>query len=104
MPKAEKTIGLPLENMLLDKIPQELVNFLRLYREKIEKGFKDLKSDITTIEIGSGSAIVVGDWIYFGDIDSVGSWRVGRESGKWVGQFWDVGTSAYISRGGFTQS
>ena len=101
MPKAEKTIGLPLENMLLDKISPELVNFLRLYREKIEKGFKDLKSDITTIEIGSGSAIVVGDWIYFGEQDTADSWRVGIEGGKWVGQFW-TGTE-YTSRGGFTQ-
>ena len=101
MPKSEKTICLDLEKLLDGKLSPEVIDFLGRWRMKIEKAFKDLKSDITTIEIGDGSAIVVGDWIYFGGIDAVGSWRVGIESGKWVGQFW-TGTE-YTSRGGFTQ-
>ena len=102
MPKSEKTIGLPLENGLQGKVDQAVIDFLGIYRVKLETMMKNLKSDITTIEIGSGSAIVIGDWIYFGGAEGEsGTWRVGTESGKWVGQYWDG--SAYASKGGFTQ-
>lgn len=102
MPKSQKTIGLPLENILQGKVAPEVIDLFRLYREMLENMFKRLISDITTIKIGDGAALVIGDWIYFGgDPEDADTWRVGIENGKWVGQFWDG--SEYVSKGGFTQ-
>ena len=98
----KRTIGLPLENMLIGKVPQELIDFLRQYREKLDSMLKSLVSDLTTIEIGDGSAIIIGDWIYFGDQTTDGTWRVGKDpsSTSWVMQRRESGT--YISKGGAT--
>ena len=86
MPRAKKTIGLPLPKELASNTVEALQHHFELHKTALDDMYKRLLSDITTIQVGGGSGIEVGDWIYFGDKDTDGSWRIGREDNNWVGQ------------------
>lgn len=93
--RSPKTIGLPLPRSLESNSLEAIQHHFDLYKTALDNMYKFLMSDITTIEItdggGSGGE---GPYIYFGDKDTDGSWRIGiaepdlnkerRESGVWV--------------------
>ena len=86
MPRATKTIGLPLSKELRSADLEAVQHHFELFKTALDDMYKRLLSDITTIKIGDGTGIIVGDWIYFGDKDTDDSWRIGREDNNWVGQ------------------
>lgn len=92
MARAPKTIKLPLPKSLKSNKLEDIQNHLRLMGEALDSMYKLLLSDITTVNIGSGSDIIIGDWIYFGDARTDGSWRIGREGNNWVGQRREAGS------------
>ncbi len=92
MARSPKTIGLPLSKELTSNKLEDLQHHFERYKEKLDNMYKLLLSDITTIQVGSGSAIVVGDWIYFGGINAVGSVRIGLVGTDWQCQHFIAGT------------
>ncbi len=98
MPRSKKTIGLPLSKELKTDKLKDIQHHFELYREALDRMYQYLLSDITTIQIGDGSVIVIGlgDWIYFGGVDQVGSARIGLVGTEWVCQHFISGT--YKSR------
>ena len=102
MAKSPKTIGLPLAKELRSNKLEDIQHQFELFKTKLDNMYKFLLSDITTIQIGGGSALIVGDFIYFNGKDVAGSWRIGKDpSGtSWLMQFFEGG--AYVSKGGAT--
>ena len=95
MPRASKTIGLPLPKSLSSNKLDDIQNHLRLINEALDNMYKRLLSDITTIDIGGGSGEDSG-WIYFGGKNAVGSARIGLVGTDWVCQHFIGGV--YTSR------
>ena len=96
MAKSPKTIGLPLSKALNSNKFEDLQHHFELINRALDNMYKLLLSDITTVTVGSGSAIIVGDWIYFGGINAVGSARIGLVGTDWVVQHFIAGN--YASR------
>ena len=91
--RSPKTIGLPLSKDLEAVDLEAIRHMFELYKTALDNMYRFLMSDITTVEINEtdedGSV-----WLYIGDKDTDGSWRIGivdpdlnkerRESGVWV--------------------
>jgi hypothetical protein len=92
--RSPKTIGLPLPRSLESNSLEAIQHHFDLYKTALDNMYKFLMSDITTIEITDGGSGGGGSWIYLGDKDTDGSWRIGvsgtdlnmerREGGVWV--------------------
>jgi len=92
--RSPKTIGLPLSKSLEKTDLAAIQHHFELYKEALDNMYKFLMSDITTVEITEGGGGDGGAWLYIGDKDTDGSWRIGivepdlnkerRESGVWV--------------------
>lgn len=69
---------------------EDIKDYLKKFYDELDKGYRLLYQDTATIQVDSEG------WIYFGDKDTDGSWRIGRvdnnwemqrrESGSWVGK------------------
>ena len=80
----------------LEAVDLEAIRHMfELYKTALDNMYRYLMSDITTVEItGGGGPGETGSWLYIGDKDTDGSWRIGivepdlnkerRESGVWV--------------------
>ena len=72
----------------------------------IELAYRRLWDDIYNISNKdfsvTGTLTLVGNWIYLGDEDTDGTWRIGKDLAgtSLIAQRREVGT--YVSKGGFT--
>ena len=101
MPVSEKTSGLPLSKALNSNSREAIQHHFELYKRALDHMFKLLIQDITTITVVE-SPPGTGNWIYFGDPNTDGTWRIGRPPGEtaWDMQRRESGT--YVAKGAAT--
>ena len=57
---------------------EDIQNFLRLWREELDRQWRLLFQDVATIQLDRDG------FLYFGNKDTDGSWRIGRDGADWV--------------------
>ena len=88
MARAKKDIGLQGPKELRSNSLQDIQEFLQRWKDELDRTYRLVLSDITTVQIGSGTT---GNFLYFGDADTDGSWRIGKSGADYVLEHRDSG-------------
>lgn len=93
--RAKKSlISLPRPKELRSNRLEDIQDFLQRAFDELDRQWKLLWQDVSTIEVDPDG------WIYFGGKDVDGSWRVGRVGNNWEMQRRESGT--YVKKGAST--
>ncbi len=92
--RAKKTLSLPLPEALKSNKLEDIKEHFRLLTEELDKAYRLLWQDTANIQVAEDG------WIYFGDKDTDGSWRVGRVGNNWEMQRRESGT--FVKKAGAT--
>ena len=65
---------------------EDIRDFLTLWRDEIDRQWRLLWQDVSTIQVDSDG------YIYFGEKTTDGSWRIGRDGADWVLDHRESGT------------
>ena len=93
--RAKKSLSLPTPESLKSNNLEDIKEHFRLLTEKIDKGYRLLFQDVATIQVDADG------WIYFGEKDTDGSWRIGRVDNNWEMQRREDGE--YVGKAGATE-
>ena len=78
--RAPETFRIPrIESLRSNKL-EDIKNLLGPFFDQLDRLYRLLWQDISEITIDSDG------WIYFGEQNTDGTWRIGREGDNWVGQ------------------
>ena len=92
--RARKTLQLPRAEDLKSNNLKDIQNHFRLLYEELDKAYRLLWQDVATISVDTDG------WIYFGDKNTDGTWRIGRSGTAWDMQRRESGT--YVAKGAAT--
>lgn len=92
--RAKKRLRLPRPKELQSNKLEDIQNHLRLLCEELDQAWKLLWQDVATIQVDDDG------WIYFGNKDTDGTWRIGRSGTAWDMQRRESGT--YVAKGAAT--
>lgn len=84
--QARKSLDLPRPKDLKSNKLEEVQNHLRLLQEELDKQWRLIFQDLSTIQVDPDG------FIYFGNKDTDGSWRIGRSGNDWNWQRRESGT------------
>lgn len=93
--RAKKSLSLPMPESLKSNKLEDIKEHFRLLTEKLDKGYRLLFQDVATIQVDADG------WIYFGEKDTDGSWRIGRVDNNWEMQRHEDGE--YVGKAGATE-
>ena len=92
--RARKTLQLQRPEDLKSNNLKDIQNHFRLLYEELDKAYRLLWQDVATIGVDTDG------WIYFGNKDTDGTWRIGRSGTAWDMQRRESGT--YVAKGAAT--
>ena len=92
--RARKTLRLPKARDLKSSKKEDIQDIFRLLFEELDKQWRLLWSDVSEIQVDDDG------WIYFGNKDTNGTWRIGRSGNKWDMQRRESGT--FVKKAGAT--
>jgi len=75
--RAKKILGLPLPEELTSNKLEDIKEYLTKFYNALDTGYRLLYQDTAEIQVDSDG------WIYFGNKDTNGSWRIGRSGNDW---------------------
>lgn len=84
--RAPKSIRLPRPKDLKSNGLEDVREILRKTFEELDRVYRLLWQDVSVIEVDDDG------WIYFGNKNSTGSVRIGRDGTDWVVQHYITGT------------
>lgn len=84
--RARQTLKLPRARDLKSARLEDVQNMFRLIIEELDKQWRLLHQDVSTIQVDDDG------WIYFGGKDQTNSVRIGRDGIDWVVQHFIAGT------------
>lgn len=84
--RARKSLKLPRPKDLKSNKLEDVQNHLRLLHEEIDKQWRLLFQDLSVIQVDDDG------WIYFGNKDTDGTWRIGRSGNDWTLERRESGT------------
>ncbi len=84
--RARKTLKLRSHKDLKSNSLEDIRNELRLLYKELDTQYRLLFQDVSTIQVDDDG------WIYFGNKDTDGTWRVGRVGNNWEMQRRESGT------------
>ena len=93
--RAKKSLGLPLPEELTSNKLEDIKDYLTKFYEALDKGYRLLYQDTATIQVAEDG------YIYFGEKDTDGSWRIGRSGNDWNIERRESGT--YVAKGAATE-
>jgi len=93
--RAKKSLSLPMPEALKSNKLEDIKEHLRQLTEVLDKGYRLLYQDVATIQVDADG------WIYFGEKDTDGTWRIGRVDNNWEMQRREDGT--YVGKAGATE-
>lgn len=93
--RAKKSLSLPMPEALTSNKLEDIKEHFKKLTEAIDKGYRLLWQDTATIQVDEDG------WIYFGEKDTDGSWRIGRVDNNWEMQRRESGT--YVGKAGATE-
>ena len=76
--RARKSLSLPRPRDLRSNKLEDIQDFMRLVLEELDKQYRLLHQDVSTIQLDTDG------FLYFGNKDTNGSWRIGRIGADWV--------------------
>ncbi len=76
--RAKKTLGLPRARDLKSNSLTDLQNFFDLILRELDKQWRLIHGDVATPQLEADG------FFYFGNKDTLGSWRIGRIGADWV--------------------
>lgn len=74
---------------------EDIKEHFRLLTEQIDRGYRLLYQDVATIQVAEDG------WIYFGEKDTDGTWRIGRSGNDWNMERRESGS--YVAKGAATE-
>ena len=92
--RAKSSLRLPRAKELQSNKLEDIQDHLEKLYEELDKAWKLLWQDVSTIQVDDDG------WIYFGGKDTDGTWRVGRVNNNWEMQRRESGT--YKKKAGAT--
>lgn len=92
--RARPALKLPRARDLKTNTLKDLQDFYELLREELDKQWRLLFQDVSTIQVGDDG------WIYFGNKNTDGTWRIGRSGNDWNMERRESGT--YVAKGAAT--
>ncbi len=84
--RTPKTIRLRSANDLKSNKVEDIKNELRLLYEELDRYLRLLWQDVATIQVDADG------FVYFGNKDTDGTWRMGRDGVDWVLEHRESGT------------
>ena len=93
--KSKSSLSLPMPKDLTSNKLEDIQEHFRKINEAIDKQYRLLWQDTATIQVGSDG------WIYFGGMDTDGTWRIGRSGNDWNMERREAGT--YVAKGAATE-
>ena len=88
--RAKKTLRLPRPKELESNKLGDIQNHFRLWYEELDKAWRLLWQDVDTMQVDDDG------WIYFGNKDTDGTYRIGRSGNDWHVQRRESGT--YVAK------
>ena len=77
--RAKRTLqSLPLAKELQSNSLQDIQNFMERFRRELDTQWRLIHQDIATIQVDTDG------FIYFGNKDTLGTWRIGRSGADWI--------------------
>lgn len=76
--RAKKTLGLPRPRELQSNNLKDIQDYFQVLFNELDKAWRLLWQDLATIQVDDDG------WIYFGNKDTNGTWRIGRSGTDWV--------------------
>ena len=76
--RARKTLGLPLARELKSNSLTDLQNFFGQLFTELDKQWRLIHQDVSTIQLDDDG------FLYFGNKDTLGTFRLGRDGADWV--------------------
>ena len=92
--RAKKTLRLPKPRELKSNRLKDIQEFLGRFFDELDKAYRLLWQDLATIQVDDDG------WIYFGNKDTDGTWRIGRSGMAWNMEKRESGT--YVAKGAST--
>ncbi len=89
--QARKSLKLPRPKDLKSNKLEDVQEIFRIFFEELDKQWRLLWQDLSTIQVDSDG------FIYFGQKDVDGTWRIGRSGTDWDMQRRESGT--YVAKG-----
>lgn len=93
--RAKKSLKLPMPEELKSNKLEDIKEHFRLLTEELDKAYRLLWQDTAEIQVDDAG------WIYFGNKDTDGTWRIGRVDNNWEMQRRESGT--YVGKAGATE-
>ena len=84
--RSPKTIRLPRPKELRSNKVEDIQNFIERFFTELDSVYRKLHQDLSTIQIDDDG------WVYFGNKDTNGSWRIGRSGDDMKMQLLVTGT------------
>lgn len=92
--RAKKTLRLPRPKELTSNKVEDIQEHLRRLYEELDRAYRLLWQDVATIQVDDSG------WIYFGNKNTDGTWRIGRSGTAWNMERRESGT--YVAKGAST--
>lgn len=92
--RAKSSLRLPRAKELQSNKLEDIQEHLRKLYEELDKQWRLLFQDVSTIQVDADG------FIYFGGKDTEGSWRIGRVGNDWQMRRYESGT--YVKKAGAT--
>ena len=83
--RAKKSLNsLPMPRELKSNSKEDIQNFLRRMIKELDKQWRLLYQDVATIQLDADG------YLYLGNKDTVGTWRIGREGLDWILEYQEI--------------
>ena len=92
--RVKKTLQIPRAKELRSNKLEDIQNHLEILYAALDKAHRALYQDLKTIQVDDAG------WIYFGNKDTDGTWRIGRSGTAWNMERRESGT--YTKKGAIT--
>lgn len=92
--RARKTLNLQRPKDLKSNKLEDIQDYFRLLFEELDKQWRLLFQDVATIQVDDEG------WIYFGNKNTDGTWRIGRSGTAWNMERRESGS--YVAKGAST--
>lgn len=92
--RAKKTLRLPKPKELRSNKLADIQRFFEVLCDELDKAYRRLYQDVATIQVDDAG------WIYFGNKDTDGTWRIGRAGTAWNMERRESGT--WVAKGAST--